>query len=135
MNSIVMPGRRIGNNCIVGAGAVVTSDIPDNSVCAGNPAKVIMTIEQFNQKRNKRYLDDAKRNVQHFNLVHKRFPSTEELHGFSLLFLERTEENWDRYFSSYLTRDNNIDDLMAAFFKSKPQFDSYDSFIKFCLKE
>ena len=32
---------RIGNNVTIGAGSVVTKDIPDNAVAAGNPAKVI----------------------------------------------------------------------------------------------
>ena len=36
-----MPGVRIGNNCIVGAGAVVTKDVPDFSIVAGNPATII----------------------------------------------------------------------------------------------
>jgi len=39
--AIVLPGVTIGENAIVGAGAVVTSDVPDNTVVAGVPAKVI----------------------------------------------------------------------------------------------
>ena len=41
--SIILPGVRIGNECIVGAGAVVTKDVPNNCIVAGNPAKVIRT--------------------------------------------------------------------------------------------
>jgi acetyltransferase-like isoleucine patch superfamily enzyme len=40
---IIMPGVKIGNHVIVGAGAVVTKDIPDHSVVVGNPAKIIRT--------------------------------------------------------------------------------------------
>lgn len=43
----VLPGVRIGDNCIVGAGAVVTKSIPDNSVAAGVPCRVISTIEEY----------------------------------------------------------------------------------------
>lgn len=39
--AVVIPGRRIGRNSVIGAGAVVTSDIPENSVAVGVPAKVI----------------------------------------------------------------------------------------------
>lgn len=41
--SIIMPGITIGNHSIVAAGAVVTKDVPDNVIVAGNPAKVIRT--------------------------------------------------------------------------------------------
>ena len=40
-NAIVMPGITIGDNSIVGAGAVVTKDVPNRCVVAGNPAKII----------------------------------------------------------------------------------------------
>ena len=40
---IVCPGVKIGCRCVIGAGSVVTHDIPDNSVAAGNPARVIRT--------------------------------------------------------------------------------------------
>lgn len=43
----VMPGVHIGNNVIIGAYAVVTHDIPDNSVAVGMPARVIKSIEDY----------------------------------------------------------------------------------------
>ena len=39
--AIIMPGVRIGDEVIVGSGAVVTKDVPSNCIVAGNPAKVI----------------------------------------------------------------------------------------------
>lgn len=50
ISSIIMPGVVIGNNCIIGCGAIVTKDIPDNSVAVGVPAKVIQTIEEYYMK-------------------------------------------------------------------------------------
>ena len=47
---IIMPGVTIGKRCVIGAGAVVTRDIPDNSVAVGVPAKVISTTEQYAEK-------------------------------------------------------------------------------------
>ena len=41
VNSIILPGVIIGNQVIVGAGSVVTKDVPSNSIVAGNPAKII----------------------------------------------------------------------------------------------
>jgi maltose O-acetyltransferase len=40
----ILPGVNIGNNVTIGAGSVVVHDIPDNSVAAGNPARVIKRI-------------------------------------------------------------------------------------------
>jgi len=41
INAIIMPGVHIGDEVIIGSGAVVTKDIPSNSIAIGNPAKVI----------------------------------------------------------------------------------------------
>ena len=43
VNSMILPGVKVGNECIVAAGAVVTKDVPDHCIVAGNPAKVIRT--------------------------------------------------------------------------------------------
>lgn len=48
--TIILPNVRIGNRVVVGAGSVVTKDIPDNSVAAGNPARVIGTYDAFLEK-------------------------------------------------------------------------------------
>ena len=40
-NSIIMPGVIVGNNSIVAAGSIVTKDVPNNCIVAGNPAKII----------------------------------------------------------------------------------------------
>ncbi len=39
--AVICPGVTIGNRCIIGAGSVVTRDIPDDSLAAGNPARVV----------------------------------------------------------------------------------------------
>jgi len=41
---IILPGVTIGENTVVGAGAVVTKDLPANAVAVGNPARVIRTL-------------------------------------------------------------------------------------------
>lgn len=41
VNCMILPGVHIGDECIVGAGSVVTKDVPAHSIVAGNPAKII----------------------------------------------------------------------------------------------
>jgi len=43
INSIILPGVMIGDHVIIGAGSVVTKNIPSHSIAVGNPAKVIKT--------------------------------------------------------------------------------------------
>ncbi len=50
-NSTILGGVKIGPNAVIGAGSVVTKDVPKNSVVAGNPAKVISTFDEFVEKR------------------------------------------------------------------------------------
>ena len=45
INAVVLPGVRIGRNAVVGAGAVVTHDVPAFSVAVGNPARVIKSYD------------------------------------------------------------------------------------------
>jgi maltose O-acetyltransferase len=47
VGAIILPGVHIGDNVIIGAGSVVTHDIPSNCVAVGNPAKVIDTTENY----------------------------------------------------------------------------------------
>lgn len=51
-NVTVLAGVTIGNNVVVGAGSVVTRDIPDNSVAVGNPARVIKKLSPAAQPKS-----------------------------------------------------------------------------------
>lgn len=50
-NAVILSGVTIGPNVVVGAGAVVTKDIPPNSIVGGVPAKVIGSFEDLIKKR------------------------------------------------------------------------------------
>ena len=51
--SVVLCNTVIGNDVIVGAGSVVTSDIPEDSVVAGNPARIICKKSEYIEKNRK----------------------------------------------------------------------------------
>jgi len=61
-NAVINPGVLIGNNSVIGSGSVVTKDIPENVVAAGNPCRVIREIKeadrQFYYKDKKFDVDD-----------------------------------------------------------------------------
>lgn len=61
-NTVICPGVHIGNNVVIGAGSVVTKDIPDWCIAAGNPCKVIRKITEADRKfyfKNREFDDEA----------------------------------------------------------------------------
>lgn len=64
---VIVPGVTIGDNTVIGAGSVVTKDIPSNVVAAGNPAKVIRKLDEsdkiyWRKQIEQYYKDKAKEN-------------------------------------------------------------------------
>jgi len=47
IRSIILPGVNIGNRVVIGAGSIVSKDIPNNSVAVGVPARVIKTVDEY----------------------------------------------------------------------------------------
>ena len=52
-NVVVCPGVNIGDGCVIGAGSVVTKDIPANCFAAGNPCRVIREITEADSMKNR----------------------------------------------------------------------------------
>lgn len=57
-NVTVLPGVTIGENSVIGAGSVVTKDIPPNVIAVGNPCRVLREITQADRRK---YIDQAPR--------------------------------------------------------------------------
>lgn len=59
-NAVICPGVHIGNNVVIGAGSVVTKDIPDNVIVAGNPCRIIREITEADRRYyyKKRIIDE-----------------------------------------------------------------------------
>ena len=70
-NCVILPGVTIGSNTVIGAGSVVTKDIPDWVVAAGNPCKVIRKITEEDRRyyyKDRQFDDEAWEYVQNINL-------------------------------------------------------------------
>lgn len=63
-NTCIMPGVTIGNNVVIGAGSVVTKDLPDNVIAVGNPCRIVREITEADRdyyyKDKKFDVDDYK---------------------------------------------------------------------------
>ena len=100
-NSTILGGVRIGDNAIVAAGSVVCKDVLPDTVVGGNPAREIMTLEEYAQKRKQRYIEEAKENAQYIWRKKDRKPTIEEMRNFLVLFMPRTPDNIRKYILKY----------------------------------
>lgn len=64
-NTVICPGVHIGNNVVIGAGSVVTKDIPDMVIAAGNPCRVIREITEEDRRHyyKNEMIDDEAWNI------------------------------------------------------------------------
>ena len=86
-NAIILKGTKIGDNVIIGAGSVVVGNIESDSVYAGNPARRISTLHDFNEKCAKRCVSSAKEYALSLQSSLGRVPDISEMYeGYHLLF-------------------------------------------------
>lgn len=133
INSVIMGGVKIGNNVIVATGAIVTKDVPDNSVVAGVPAKVICTLDDFYKKKKASQIKDAFQLVNIIRQEYKREPTISEMGNFSTLFLSRNEESRKKYLFTRLSGDVE-EEIVEDFYASKPVFENFDEFLEMSKK-
>lgn len=93
INSTILGGVTIGNNVIIGANSVVTKDIPNNTVAAGNPARVLMSLDDYYHKRLLAQENEAKQLVQKYRVANKgQNPPENVLSEFFFLFSDGETE-------------------------------------------
>lgn len=130
MNSIILMGTKIGNNVIVGAGSVVSGVIPDNCVIAGNPAKIIRTLDEHYNIRKEKSIEEAKIYFREFRDYYGRIPSIKEMGPFFFLFLERSEKKITQENVNINLNGDEKKEILHDFINSNPKFETYEMFIK-----
>ena len=131
MNTIILKGTTIGENCIIGAGSVVSGTIPADSVVVGNPARVIMSVAEYKEKRINAQKEEAKQLVLEYYDVYKKIPDESVLAEFFWLFAKK-EDITNPLFIDKMECVGNYDYSMEVFLDSEPCFESYKSFLDYC---
>lgn len=130
MNSIILMGSSIGNNVIVGAGSVVSGKIPDNTVVAGNPAKVICKLDDYYHKRKSKTIDESFEYFWSFYSKYNRYPTISEMGPFFPIFLERDKKALieNNVFTNLSGDCEN--EIISQFMSTEAIYANYDEYIK-----
>lgn len=135
MNAIITRGVTIGDHVIIGAGSVVTKDCESGGVYAGNPAKRLMGMEEYYQKRKACQFAEAKALAVQYRERLGKIPPVEIFNEYFMLFMTAQEAEKIPQFRKQMALLGNLDETKAFMAQNSPMFDSYDSFLKACFEE
>ena len=81
-NATILPGIKIGQNAMVGAGSVVTKDIPQNAIVVGNPARIVNYVNTIYEEKEPRKLEGKPLNDAQVSSVRLlEFPKISDIRG------------------------------------------------------
>lgn len=136
MNSVILMGAHIGNNVIIGASSVVSGTIPDNVVIAGNPAKIIRTLEEHYTIKKARMLNDAKECVSAYVNKIGRPPNIKEIGAFWPLFMPRDMNALIEAGITWRFNGDEPEEIITDYLNSSPpMFENYEKFLDYCLSD
>lgn len=127
-NVTVLKGSYIGNDCIIGINSVVMGRIPDGSVAAGCPAKVICTTEEYYNNRKEKCVKEAFEYARSIQDVYGRKPVPADFWEEFPLFVSGNEIDkypeipfkkqlggaFDTWVKSHKARFNSFEDFLKA---------------------
>ncbi len=131
MNTVILKGVTIGNNVIIGAGSLVNKDIPDNCVAAGNPARVIMSLEDYHEKRIAAQEKEAAELVREYRTVYGRDPDEAALSEFFWLFTGDDGE-LPRSWEAQMQQIGNREFSAQVLKKQKPKYQNMQELLDHC---
>jgi len=131
--SIILAGSIIEDDIIIGARSVVSGRLESGFVYAGNPAKKIMSVDDYRTKRKKGQFDEARCFVKMYYERLGTIPQKELLHEYFFLF-ERDIEQMPKLFKHRLTQCGTYDLSKSVLLNNEPLFKDYDEFIKACFE-
>lgn len=132
MNAIITRNVKIGDNVIIGAGSVVTHDCTPNSVYAGNPAKRIIGIDEFYDKREKLQLEEAKEIAICYRKQFESNPPQSIFAEYCMLFSNWSDIKDKKNFMDKANLCANIEATKEYLENHKPMFTTYKEFLDYC---
>ena len=131
MNTIIERNVKIGDNVVVGAGSLVTKDCESDSVYAGVPARKLMSINEFFDKRYAKQKAEAKELAQRYYERFKRRPDPEVFHEYFMLFETKSSVLINNVFSNKLKLGNTEKQSIEYMEEHAPEFSNYEEFMRY----
>lgn len=115
MNTTILKGVNIGSNVIIGANSLVNKDLPDNCVAAGNPCRVIMSLDEYYEKRKNAQYKEAAELVRTYRQQYGKEPDAHALCEFFWLFSDGCEplpSCWENMMKLHENYDQSMEKLL-----------------------
>lgn len=134
MNSIICRNVKIGDNVIIGAGSVVVKNCDSNSVYAGNPAKKIMSVDDYYKKRYAKQFEEAYTVFHYYHKKYKEIPPKAIFNEYFMLF-ENVESLKNNHVFVDMIELGEGGKYSYCYLKTnQPKFHNYEEFIEACKK-
>jgi acetyltransferase-like isoleucine patch superfamily enzyme len=132
----VLPGTTIGDDVIIGAGAVATGKIVGEGVYGGNPARLICTLEDYYERRRRSQLPEAVEVYRRYAVRFGREPGPEVFHEYFYLFTP-SAEGLDPVFRRKLDDQGNPEECLAYLREGRNDapFASFDEFTEYARRQ
>lgn len=126
VKATILKGVTIGDNVIIGAHSLITKDVPSNCVVGGNPARIIMTLDEYRNKRKQEYIEEAKELAKEYYKTYGKKPDIQKFHEFFPIMLRREETDKSKF------RSFRIDSFEKKYFETEPIYNNLDEFLNDC---
>lgn len=127
--STILRDVNIGDNCIIGANSVVSRDIPANSVAVGCPAKVIMTLDEYIEKKKNGQKKEIYDNILYLKQIYGDNIPEFKLKNFRFYYMMRDENNIHKYIEENGIVGISKEYLIQCLKNSSPLYESVDDMI------
>ncbi|WP_394172404.1 acyltransferase [Guptibacillus hwajinpoensis] len=131
IRSIILPGVTIGDNVIIAAGSVVVKDVPDNVVVGGNPAKIIMSVEEYLYSREQKHLEEAVSYAKSIINNTSKKPTMKQMGDFFPLYYSGSIEELKNKGLSVRCNGDNWNEYNSLMKKNIPKFNNFQEFLKY----
>jgi acetyltransferase-like isoleucine patch superfamily enzyme len=137
MKATILKGTTIGDNVVIGANSLINKDVPSDCVVAGNPQRIICSIDEYLEKRRNAQLAEALDLYKHWRSnspegKRGEMPRKELFREFFWLFEKRGKDGFDiPEYENVMALCGTYDKSVARYSETMRHFDSYEEFLSY----